>query len=222
MKSKILLSCFILCCVTLVSSAQINSGKILLGGSISYYKNKNTQPAQPFLPYSNYEYLYSNIQIGKFIKQNTAVGTILSYGYSSNFTLGNSDNKINQYSAGVFYRKYKSLISNFYFFGEGDALYSYSKNKQVYNQASTNITNTISNGASISFIPGISYNVWKKMQVELIMQNILSIGYSHVKTEYTYTNPTASSSNEGNIFSINTNLNSNLLANFGIGFKFFL
>ncbi len=221
MKSNILLSVIILCCVTFVSSAQINPGKILLGGSIGYSSNKNTQPGQP-ATYADFESLYSSIQIGKFIKENTAVGATFSYGHTKTSTQSNPDNNTAQFNAGVFYRKYKTLYRNFYFFGEGDASYAYSKSKFVYYQSSTTTTNMISNGGTLSFIPGISYNVWKKMQVELLMPNILSIGYSHIKTDYAYTNPSSSSSNEGHIFSANANLNSNFLANFGIGFKFFL
>ncbi len=220
MKSNILLSLVILCGVTFVSNAQINPGKILLGGSIGYSSNKNSQPGQQ-ATYAEYENLYSNIQIGKFIRENTAVGVIFSYGYNKSSTQSNPDNKTTKFNTGVFYRKYKALGRNFYFFGEADASYTYSKNKFVYYQNSANTTNVVSNGATLSFVPGISYNVWKKIQVELLMPNILSIGYSHVKTENVYTNPSSSSSNDGHLFSANANLNSNFLSNFGIGFKFF-
>lgn len=223
MKSKILLSLFILFGATISASAQISPGKILLGGSAGFYKSKNSDPSQPFPLYSNYESLYSSIQIGKFIKKNTAVGVILSYGYNKTSTQTSSESKVTQYSVGGFYRKYSTLTTNFYFFVEGDASYNYSKNKQqVYYPSSPYVVTTISNGGLVSFIPGISYNVWKRMQVELLMPNLASISYLHSKADYEYTNPSSSSLNKSNTFSLNTNLNSNLLSNFGIGFKFFL
>ncbi len=208
---------------TTYSIGQISSGKILLGGSIGYAGNNNSEPSQPNSS-SDYNNFYSNIQVGKFVKENTAAGLFLSYNYVENSYYSNPLNKSSDYGAGVFYRKYKSLSRNFYFFGEGDASYSYSKNKQSLYQNGTRVTNDIivSNRGSLSFIPGISYSVWKKMQVELLMPNILSISYAHTNTKYFYTNPTSTVINEGNNFSANANLNSNFLSNFAIGFKFIL
>ena len=129
MKLKILLSFIVVCCTATISIGQISPGKILLGGSIGYTGNNNSQPSQPNL-YSDYNNFYSNIQVGKFGKENIAVGLVLSYNYIENSFQSNPANKSSAYGAGVFYRRYKSHARKFYFFGGGDVSYAYSKNKQ--------------------------------------------------------------------------------------------
>lgn len=217
MKLRILLLLVVVCSSITISIGQISPGKILLGGSIGYNSNKSTQLPPPNLS-SDYSSLSSNIQLGKFIRENTAAGFFLSYSYYKNSGQNNQSIKNSYSSAGIFYRKYQTLARNFYFFGEGDLSYTYSKNKQVGYQAPDVITNTVSNGGVLSLTPGISYTVWKKLQMELLMPNIFSISYFHTKTNYNYT----SASSEGNTFSADVNLNSGLLSNFAIGFKFFL
>jgi hypothetical protein len=222
MKSKILLTIVILFCIAFTSNAQINKGNILLGGSFNFGSTKNIQPY-----YNNdykYKSIFANIQIGKVVKENTIAGLIFSYSYSgqhpTNFPDSNF-NKNNQYSAGVFYRRYKKLLNNFYFFGEVDGMYIYSQNSQGYLQDGSDKVKVISNGGSVSFVPGISYGICKSLQVELSMPNIISLSYLSSKINYT-TPPTVNVNTKGNNFSFNANLNSNFLSNFGIGFKFLL
>ncbi len=221
MRTKILLLLAVFCCVVFTSNAQINTGRYLLGGSFNVYNSKNYQPS----PNSKFKSLNANIQFGKVVKENTVAGLILSYGYSNYYYTNTPDyTKINQYSAGVFYRKYKGLAKDFYFFGEVDAAYSHTENKQAYfqNGTLTQSSKSISNGGSASFVPGISYAVGKRMQIELLMPDIIRLSYSHTKTDYYTATPPSPPDQKGNVFSFNTNLNANLLSNFGIGFKFFL
>ena len=212
MKTKILLSFAIFFCAAITTNAQINEGRYLLGGSASY----NSSNGQP---YSNpgYSSLNTNIQFGKVVKDNTVAGVILSYGYTNN----GSTNKSNQFNAGVFYRKYKTLAKNFYFFGEGDVLYSHSTFNQQFD-IGNNGYKGISNGGIASFTPGISYSVCKRMQMELLMPNLISVSYTGVKTENSIAGTNSIFTTKGHAFSANANFNSNLLTNFGIGFKFFL
>jgi hypothetical protein len=133
-----------------------------------------------------------------------------------------SSNKTNLYNAGLFYRKYKSLAKGFYFFGELDGEYNYSKTTQGIFEIGNNAQRYTSNGGSVSFTPGVSYSIFKKMQIELSMPSMLSVSYGTLKTE-TLTPSTASISTEkGNSFSASANFNSSLLNNFAIGFKFLL
>lgn len=213
MNPKILLCFAIFFCAAITSNAQINEGRYLLGGSASFNSASAPQYSNP-----KYEALHTNIQLGKVVKDNTVAGLILSYSYFNN----GPTNKSEQFSAGVFYRKYKTLANNFYFFCEGDAVYSHITSTQGIFQTGSNGTKNWSNGAALSFTPGISYSVCKRMQMELLMPNIFSLSYSHLQTENTSTGTTFTSSTKGNSFSANANLNSNLLNNFGIGFKFLL
>lgn len=213
MKTKVLLSFAILFCVATTTNAQINVGRYLLGGSASFNSGTNQQ----YSP-QKYESLNANIQFEKVIKDNTVAGFILSYGYSKNISV----TKSNQFSGGVFYRKYKTVAKNFYFFGEGDAVYSNSTGNSGQFQIGNNGYKYFSNAAIISFIPGISYSVCKRMQIELSMPNLASISYTSGKTENTDPSTTTISTVKSHNFSANANLNSNFLSSFGIGFKFLL
>ena len=212
MKTKILLSFTILFFAAVTTQGQITEGKYLLGGSVSYtLANKTVSD-------SKNQSLYTNIQFGKFVKENTAAGIYIAYG----FTNYSSYNKSNSYTAGIFYRKYKSLMKGFYFFGELDAGYNYSKNTQGIFEIGNNAQRYTSNTGAIAFIPGISYSIFKKMQIELSMPSIVSVSYATLKTESLTPSAASISTLKGNNFSASANFNDNLLNNFGLGFKFLL
>lgn len=142
MKTKILLPLTIFFFAPIAANAQINEGRYLLGGSFSFSNSQNPQ-----ITGAQSQSLYTNIQLGKVIKDNTVAGIMLSYGYSNNGTSSKSD----RYGADVFYRKYKSIAKDFYLFGETDALYNYSKSTQGNFEVGNNATRSISNGGYLSF-----------------------------------------------------------------------
>lgn len=209
MKTKILSSLAILFFAA-TTSAQITEGKYLLGGSFGLNSATN----------QNSNSVSTNLQFGKAIKENTVVGIIGSIYISNNKSPG-QNTRVDQYSGGVFSRKYKPLKNNFYLFGEMDATYqSYNTNYTYF----TNVNQTLitkSHSGFIAFAPGISYSVTKHLQMEITMQNLASIYYSHIKTIDSSLPPGVAPQKASNI-SANVNLNSSLLNNFGIGFKFLL
>ena len=191
------------------------------GGPINFYTTSNPQPQ-----YNAYQFksAYTNVQIGTAVKENTVVGLILSYTYSNqhpkNFP-DSSFSEYNEYRVGLFYRKYKKLLKELYLFGEVDASYNYSQNTQGTLQDGSDMMKIISNGGAVSFVPGISYGICKRLQLELSMPSIISLSYQSSKINYN--TPVPSNINtKGDNFSFNANLNSNFLSNFGIGFKFLL
>ena len=113
MRTKILSALAILLIDATVTNAQITQGKYLLGGSVRYSNEQDVQyngsPAQKFFS--------ANIQIGKVLKENKVAGIILSYSFANNVL---ATYKVNEYSAGVFYREYKPLTKGLYFFGEAN------------------------------------------------------------------------------------------------------
>ena len=109
-----------------------------------------------------------------------------------------------------------------YFFGEADALYDYSTNTQGKFEIGSEATRYTTNGARISLVPGLSYAVWKKLQMELSMPNLVYLSYARVKDERTFTNSQQITTSKANNFSANVNLNASLLNDFAIGFKFLL
>ncbi len=200
---------------TTVTNAQITQGKYLLGGSVRYSNNQDVQyngsPAQKFFS--------ANIQIGKVLKENKVAGIILSYSFANNVL---ATYKVNEYSAGVFYREYKPLTKGLYFFGEADAVYDYSRNTQGKFEIGSEATRYTTNGARISLVPGLSYAVSKKLQMELSMPDLLNLSYDRVKDEKTSTGFQQIVISKANNFNGNATLNANLLNNFAIGFKFLL
>lgn len=213
MKTKILLSFVILFCAAITTNAQINEGRYLLGGSISFNSSKDLQ-----ITNSKNESLYTNIQFGKVVKDNTVAGIIFSYGYSNR----EQNSKGNQYGAGVFYRKYKPIGKGFYLFGEVDALYNYSKSTQGNFKIGGDGTRYTSNTGTLSFTPGFSYSICKRVQMELLMQNLVALSYGTTKNETSSSITSTIFSSKQNGFSANVNVNSNLANNFGLGFKFLL
>lgn len=71
---------------------------------------------------------------------------------------------------------------NLYFLQEIDASFQHSKNYTNYFSDIPQFLDVKSNGASIIYIPGISYAVSKRMQIEVTMPNLTAVSYAHVKT----------------------------------------
>lgn len=211
MKTKILLLIAILFSLPVLSQAQIAANKVLLGGSVSYYSTSNP----------DFHSFYSSIQAGKVIKENTVVGLVVGYSSNNNNSSYNSPIKTRSYNAGIFYRKYKKLLPDFYFFWEADGSYTYSNNTQ---QAYSNgeFLNSKLNGGTVIFIPGISYAISKRIQVELASPNLVNLSYTRTAT-IDSSLPAGILPQKSNKFSAGVNLNSNnFLANFAVGFKLLL
>jgi hypothetical protein len=211
MNTKILLSLALTVLIASASYSQIQPGKILLGGSVSY--NSST----PDDTHSFYSYL----QAGKVFGSNNVFGIILSRN-SNVYQSGSSvENKSRNTGGGVFFRKYKVLGKNFYAFAEANAIYQHGKIDQFYFPVSGQPLAVNTDGINLNFVPGISYGITKKFQVELAVLNLGNLSYQKIKT-IDRSLPPSTPSQKRESFGAGINLNSNLLSNFGIGFKFFL
>jgi hypothetical protein len=216
MKKTFLLSALI-SLFSLTLSAQIKKGSVLLGGQISAYHSKT----HPSVIQSEQELntVNFNISVGKAIKDNAVLGVYGTYAHakSDNFYNGNSNynSKLDIYKLGVFYRNYKKLAKDFYFFGELGT--GYMGSKQIDNNVQgNNPIRYTSTGAELYLTPGIAYRVFKKLQLELVIPQIAGMQYEVRKT-------TAQGSVfKQDMFQFNTNLNSSLLNNLGLGFRFVL
>jgi hypothetical protein len=209
MKTKILPFLAVLFFASISSNAQITQGKYLLGGSIGYYNSGS----------DNYSALNGNLQFGKVIKENTVMGIMGSISANQSHS-ENNPLTVNSYSAGIFYRTYKPLGKKFYLLQEVDLAFQLVNGVTYFSKIGASLA-TYSNGATITYIPGVSYSVSKRFQMELVMPNLASVSYAHLKTVDSKLPPNISSQKADN-FSANVNLNANLVNNFGIGFKFLL
>jgi hypothetical protein len=206
---------------TAAVTAQIKKGAILLGGQLGFNNSSgdytsNTPPNTP----QNQKSRGANfgIAIGSAIKDNVVVGINAGYGsYKNENTVGITSftSTTNQYNFGVFYRQYKSLGRNFYFLGEAGIGYNGSKQTDKNTPVVNDVTRK-SSGVQLYLSPGVAYQVSKKLQLEILVPNIVSAGYSKNKTTSQVNNSTQDN------FYINTNLNGPPLNNLAVGFRFIL
>lgn len=212
MNTKILLSLALAILIVSAGYSQIQPGKILLGGSVSYNSSNSSSP-------DDWHSFYSYVQAGKVFGDNNVFGIIFTR--SSNFyQIQTSENKNRNTGGGLFFRKYKELGKNFYAFAEADAIYQHGKGEQnnFINSSQSLVT---SDAINLNFVPGISYGISRKFQMELVMLNLANLYYQKTKTT-DKSLPLSAPPQKRETFGAGINLNSNLLSNFGIGFKFFL
>jgi hypothetical protein len=208
MKTKsTLLLCLILM-IAVISKAQINKGASALGGNI-HFATGSSKGDNGFKENSTDVLISPSFMM--FHSQNHAIGINLNFGYLKNSYFGQ---KVNSYGAGVFLRQYKNLGKNFYVFAQEALNFDYSKN--LYKVDSSNFIQVDNRTYQASFTvnPGISYDLSKKFQLELIFLNdLLSI-------EYLYTDARATSIKNHN-FSIGSNLDISEISTLNIGAKIF-
>lgn len=210
---KILLIGVLLLSSSFIASAQFNKGDVLLGGQLSY--NSIQSDYVPSQKSNNGNF---TISFGKAIKVNEVFGINLSYspGSQKNTDPNNFyDNTFNSYSLGIFYRLYKPLSKEFYFFGEGGVNYlglsSYSKNT-----TGDKISSGTANGGSIYIMPGIAYRISKKFFLEVSIPNLFAVTYLSHKTALNGITQTSAT------FNASASFISNPLSNIGIGFRLLL
>lgn len=205
---------------TLITSAQIKKGSILLGGQI-FYGDSRTDYKAPLLDQKS-KSAHFNISAGSALKENSVLGLLVAYSHTDfdhNYN-GNSYTNIksDRYGFDVFYRRYKKLVKDFYFFGELGAGY-FGFNETDTETPTNNKTKYSQSGAELYLTPGISYRIYKKLQVELLVPQIAGMNYSVLKR----TSPSNSSNDsKEKQFGVTTNLNASPLSNLGLGFRFVL
>lgn len=206
--------------ISLSATAQIKKGAILLGGQISYADaNANYSATQPDLKSRSANF---NVSVGKAFKENKILGVSVSYGhFNSDYNYnGNTYTNIisNRYNFDFFYRQYMKLAKDFYFFGELGAGYV-GGNETDTDIPGNSKTKYTESGAELYLTPGIAYRIYKKLQVELLIPQIAGVNYIVQKRTLSANNPSDYRQDQ---LRINTNLNSSLLSNLGLGFRFVL
>ncbi len=223
------LTLVVLVFISFCANAQIKKGSILVGGQISAGKFErdisNFFPIPQPLPFDQNEeakFLNVGISIGKAIKDNKVIGINFNTATNKQTTFLNQTESItsknNFNEAGLFYRGYKKLGKDFYFFGQANTSIYFSKAKYIHTNSINNSINKFV-GASISIAPGLAYAISKKFHLELSLQNLAAIQYSTSKQEFA--NP-AIGSIKSNSYSLNTSLSGGVLGNIGIGFRLIL
>lgn len=169
--------------------AQVNKGSILLGGDFFFSWDKTGEGVNSRKSSS----IWITPAFGYAIKKNLVTGVYMEYANSeANFSPNNNRYEDNRYGGGLFIRKYKQLgKSDFSIFVHGKGGVSFRK-ETTYEPLLSQVNKTFM--TTISFNPGISYKLSKKLQLETGLTNFLYMQYYH--SEHTITgSPNASESN---------------------------
>ena len=207
---------FPITCMSIITSAQIGKGSILLGGQVSSYNSTIDYSTNQRSQKNNNSSF--NISVGKAFKENSVFGINLTYNPS---TFSYSYNYINTkqrfYSLGVYDRQYKKLVKGLYFFTELGGAYVFSTQIDT-DTLGTKLSTGKGSGGQLNLTPGISYKICKKINLEITIPNIIYAQYTVTKNE-TISPPQNSKENR---FSFSTNLTSSFVNNLGIGFRLIL
>lgn len=168
--------------LTTSSFAQIKKGATFLGGDISSSAQKTTSGANT----NKQKSFYVSPVFGKAIKENLVFGGTISVNFFNNKTISSdyTETKQHSYGAGIFMRKYKPIgKGGFFLFVQGNLGYSYFDSK--LNTLTSGSTNDKRNTISITVVPGVSYTITKKLQLEAGLTDLLSFQYFTEKQEMT-------------------------------------
>lgn len=202
MKKELFITALALFYLHIISMAQADKGTTLIGGGIYFNNNQygssgsghtgtfRLNAGHAFTPQ-----VIWGVQGGcLFLKQKNQEGKVIS--------------EQSGFSAGVFNRLYRSLGSGFSLFGASSLGYSSSDLKMPSNSS------TRQTAVGLGFTPGLSYKVLDWANIELMLPDILAVGYAKNNTE---SNGIATKTEEH--FSAKTSLSGSPLNTLGIGFS---
>lgn len=215
--TKKIVTTFLTISFFILAKGQITKKSILLGGQINYYSGKTDYSGTGEVKRSQKSY---EVSIGKAFKENVIYGFITSYNpYNSSYYTDTYPNyyfsKSDLYSIGLFRRDYEKLAKDFYFFIEAGIVYSYQKSSDSDSTGKVTRIGITSQG-KLYLTPGLSYRIYKKLHLEIIIPDILTVNYINSNYE------TLNSYWKNKSLLINSNLNSRSLNFLGVGFHFIL
>lgn len=194
------------------AKAQIKKGAHFLGGTVNFSTSKTTSPGGVELKSNS---VFLSPAYGQAVKDNLIVGADLTLEVGSGEDVSVKQ-ETNGYGAGVFIRKYLTLGKGFYLFGQGRLGVNARKveNTQRF-PPYVNVENR-ELSATLSFYPGVSYAINKKIHLEMGFNNLGYLQYAHTSSEAS----NVSGKSKGNSFSIGSNLTN--FSNILIGMRFIL
>lgn len=203
------------------SHAQITKGTISIGGNLGFNSITAKDEFGNNTSKTNAGSFSISPSIGKAWKENTVTGINASFGASKTSITNKYDNK--NALLGVFVRKYIPLGKGFYIYGQGSVAGTYSDNK-LYQlspvNSQTGIIDRKGIGAGVYLDAGLSYQVSKKVLLELAMGNLANLSYTH-QWDKQVSGP-AVSLQKSNNFYFNSGLNLSNLLGTTLGFRILL
>lgn len=204
--------------LSLTTSAQIAKGSTLLGGQLSYsHSNIDYLPIQEAQKNNDATF---DISVGRAFSENSIFGLNVGSSSSLRTNIYNGATYVrtrnSYYNVGVFFRQYKSLARDFYFFADLGAGYiGWSQSDK--DADGVEVRRVRSSGGQVSLTPGISYKLFKKFHLELLIPNIIAAQYSVSRSPIPQANDLKQKD-----FSFFSNLKSTGLNSLGVGFRFIL
>lgn len=201
-------------CITQIAQAQIKKGSKSLGGTVSgsastnFYddgrkKNKSST-------------VYINIAAGKAVKENSVAGVIAGYSHNSYRELdGSAYLRGHTYSAGMFWTEYRKLAKDLYFFTSLSGSVSYG-DQHSSSSLGINFSHSKTYGIGASLTPGVSYRLYRKLNLEVSIPSIASVQYSTIKIS------ASTGASKQNSFGVSTSLSERPLSNLGVGLRFIM
>jgi hypothetical protein len=210
---------FTLVFISNLTIAQIKKGSTLLGGQLNYFHEKNK--IDDYLEKTESGAI--GLSVGRAYKENAIVGFSISFFPIKMSNTINFSDTINstfkQLGVGVYFREYKKIAKDFYFFGQAEGSFLTANQTQEFTIAAGNIKST-RNQISITVTPGISYRIFRKLYTEISIPNIMGIQYSVTRSNSQVPQLKSYRSNQ---FGVYSNLNSNTALGFlGVGFRLIL
>jgi hypothetical protein len=214
MKRKYLLFLLLATIVSNLLQAQIKKGTLLIGGSISFMNGLDE--------FDNNTYELKTIGIGiwpsagKAIKDNLVLGVFGQYGHNrqeyENQLFGY---ELNNFSMGMFLRRYLQVVKRFYLFGQCHLQGSYTISRNYWN---TGFRKTQIYGIHVGVYPGLSFALNRKIHFESGFNGVFSTGFGHQREENIESS--VKSITRSNSFNMGANLNN--ISAFTLGMRFLL
>ncbi len=215
--TRIMLTIFAAACISSGSIAQINKGSWLIGGDINAISYKSQDDVYPDSK-STFNGTAVQVSVGRFFKKNQVTGITLGFvtQKDEDFANGTTVNRVKGqgYSFGLFHRRYAPVFGPVMVFGQVGAGYS-SSTSEATDFTFPNVAKQKLTGASATLSAGISCKLWKKLYGQLMMPQVLGIGYSKQQNSSNGTNTGST-----DYFAFRTDIGANLLSNLGIGLQF--
>lgn len=170
-------------CLSFFANAQIRKGFIYLGGDVGYSSQKEKLLNPPSGSTNNEVELKGftfSPSIGLAVKENVFAGIDFTYANTKGQYLNsNNSYKNKNLGAGIFMRRYFPVANKFYLFGQVRLGYYDREYDQTYNFNSSR-SQEDGWGLQAGLYPGLSYNVYKSLYLEMGLNNLLTVGYENL------------------------------------------
>ena len=218
MKQIVILEfCFL---ISLTCYTQVKEGTIFTGVDLGVELfNTNTEVVSFDSYNSPNKHFDIKSYFGKAYKDNSVTGISVYYliDHDINRYLTYRSTKFREYGFGFFLRKYKSLNKSFYLFGQANLDFLFSKEEFIRSANLDDFVKRKSYSTVINIYPGLSYQVSRKMHLEISYANLLRASYIYQRTnEQT---GTIKINQKQSILNVQSRMNYSF-ANFQLGIRF--